>query len=241
MEDKNYAGVILAGGTGTRLRPLTLSINKHLLPVYSKQMIYYPIELLRDKFGITDILIVSGGDHIGGFAELLGRGKALGVTITYIAQEEAGGIAQALGLAEQFVNGRHMVAVLADNIFLDFELPNALDTRVATLFAKEVEDPQRFGVAVFNPDGDLLRIEEKPEDPQSSFAITGLYSYPPDVFNVIPTLIPSDRGELEISDVNNWYITQSRCQVEKVTGYWSDAGQIESLLAASVEVSKRKS
>lgn len=245
MEDKNYAGVILAGGTGSRLRPLTLTANKHLLGVFDKQMIYYPIELLRDKFGIRDILIVSGGDHVGGFAELLGSGKSLGINLTYRVQEEAGGIAQALGLAEQFVAGRHVVVVLGDNIFLDFTrgnlLPERLDTNHATLFAKQVEDPSRFGVPVFNPDGDLLRIEEKPEAPESDLAITGLYSYPPDVFGVIKTLKPSERMELEITDVNNWYVENKRCNLESVIGYWSDAGTVESLLDASnhVAVSKR--
>ena len=234
------AGVVLAGGSGSRLRPNTLVTNKHLLPIYDRPMCYFPIELLRDKFGIRDILIVSGGDHIGDFAELLGDGRKLGVNLTYRVQEEAGGIAQALGLAEDFVAGRHVVVVLGDNIFVDFERPQILDETVATLFAKKVEDPQRFGVPVFNPDGDLIRIDEKPDEPESDFAVTGLYSYPPDVFDIIPTLNPSGRGELEITDVNNWYIENKRCHLLEINGYWKDSGTHDSLLESSIRVAESK-
>lgn len=238
MEDK-FAGVILAGGRGTRLRPMTLVTNKHLLGVYDKPMIYYPIELLRDKFGIKDILIVSGGDHIGDFAELLGDGSGMGVEFTYRVQKDATGIAAALGLAKNFAARRPTVVVLGDNIFFDIKLPKLNPTK-ATLFLKQVDDPTRFGVVEWDEAGLIKGIVEKPKVPPSQYAVTGLYSYPPDVFDVVPTLVPSHRGELEVTDLNNHYINTDRCDVAEVDGFWSDAGTHDSLLNASAYVAMIK-
>lgn len=234
-------GVILAGGTGTRLRPLTLTLNKHLVGVYNKQMIFYPIETLRDQFGILDILIVSGGDHIGGFAELLEDGSSNGVNLTYRVQKGAGGIAQALGLAKDFAAGRSVVVILGDNIF-DVPIPHPKDAfpDEAVIFLKKVPDPQRFGVPQFNENGKIIKILEKPKFPPSDYAVTGLYCYPNNVFDIVPTLIPSSRGELEIADVNNWYIQNDRLQECYLTGEWFDAGTPDSLLKAAIHVALRK-
>jgi glucose-1-phosphate thymidylyltransferase len=239
----NRAGIILAGGMGTRLRPLTLTTNKHLIGIYDRQMIFYPLELLRDSFGITDILIVSGGEHVGGFAELLQDGSEYGVNLTYRVQRNAGGIAQALGLAKDFTAGRPVAVVLGDNVFSDFVgmATKYPDPDQAVLFIKEVADPGRFGVPVFDSVGNVIRIEEKPKVPASQFAVTGLYYYPNDVFDVIKTLKPSARGELEITDVNNFYIEKNRAVMAKVQGFWSDAGTPKSLLEASIYVANKKS
>jgi len=232
---KNMKGIILAGGTGSRLYPLTKVTNKHLLAVYDKPMIYYPLQTLIDA-GISDIMIVSGRGHAGHFLELLGSGSEFGVRLTYEIQDEAGGIAQALGLAEGFANEEEVTVILGDNIF-----QNSIGEDVRSfieggrIFLKEVPDARRFGVAEL--DGDrLIGIEEKPEMPKSNYVVTGLYMYDAEVFDVISMLKPSARGELEITDVNNYYIEQERMGYKVLDGYWSDAGTFESLLRASVMV-----
>ncbi len=224
-------GIILAGGNGTRLNPLTLVSNKHLLPVYDKPMIFYPIETLK-KLGVDDILIISGGEHIGRFMELLGDGSDFGVKFTYRVQKKAGGIAEALGLAEDFSNKESIAVILGDNIFENEKLPNDTfpDDNAVLLFAS-VEDPQRFGVPVITDR--VIKIEEKPKHPQSDYAVTGLYYYPNDVFEIIKTLKPSERGELEITDLNNFYINQNKCSYNIFKGFWSDAGTFKSLLKSS--------
>jgi glucose-1-phosphate thymidylyltransferase len=214
-------GVILAGGKGTRLRPLTHIMNKHLLPVYDKPMILYPLNTLK-RMGIEDILIVSGGNHIGGFCELLGDGSEYGVNITYKVQKEAGGIAQALSLAREFVDGQFAV-ILGDNIY---EYP-VLTPKKCGIVIKEVDVPNRFGV--YNEG----KIEEKPEHPKSNKAVTGLYFYTPEVFRYIDGLKPSARGELEITDVNNWCLQNLDTSVIEYKGFWSDAGTHESLFTSS--------
>lgn len=225
-------GVILCGGEGTRLRPLTQITNKHLLPIFDKPMVLYPLETLKSLF-IRDILLISGGEHIGKFTEFLGDGSNYGVSLTYRVQQKAGGIAEALGLAKDFVNGEPVVVILGDNIFDDsnfFKLipSEDLEANKAHVFVKEVEDPERFGV--LNPDG---TIEEKPKKPKSNKAITGIYIYPPEVFRIIPGLKPSARGELEITHVNNEFIRQNKLVVHELSGFWSDAGTADSLLRAA--------
>lgn len=227
-------GVILAGGKGTRLLPATKVMNKHLMPIGTTPMIEFPLRLLK-KIGITDILLVTGGDHIGGFAEYLGDGSAFGVALTYRVQAQANGIAGALALAEGFAAGERVVVILGDNIFderdfspADFDLP----ANAAQIFIKEVSDPKRFGVVEFDAQKKPVRIVEKPENPTSKFAVTGLYSYPADIFGVIKKLKPSARGELEITDANNFYVAAKRMQCRVVNGFWSDAGTPESLFKA---------
>lgn len=225
-------GVILAGGTGSRLLPLTKVTNKHLLPIYNKPMIYYPLETLIQA-GITEILIVSGPGHAGHFLNLLGSGKEFGVRIRYEIQDEAGGIAQALGLAERFADDEPVAVILGDNIFEDNFKPAVANFQEgAMIFLKEVPDPQRFGVAELHGNK-VMGIEEKPKHPKSSYCVTGLYVYDQKVFSVIKTLQPSARGELEITDVNNWYIHHSTMIAHLVSGFWSDAGTFESLFRAS--------
>lgn len=229
-------GVILAGGEGTRLRPLTLVANKHLLPIYNKPMIQYPIETLK-ALGITDILIVTGGDKVGKFADYLGDGSKLGIKVTYKVQMEAGGIAHALALAEDFVGGEDVAVILGDNIFdnshIEFNGEESADGGWAYIYVKEVKDPERFGVVGYDENGDVDCIIEKPNNPESSDAVVGLYVYPSDVFDVIKTLKPSARGELEITDVNSFYLDKNRLQVQKFKGFWSDAGTFDSLLKSS--------
>ncbi|MBI2549244.1 NTP transferase domain-containing protein [Candidatus Woesearchaeota archaeon] len=225
-------GVILAGGTGSRLMPLTKVTNKHLLPIYHKPMIYYPLETLI-KAGITEILIVSGPGHAGHFLNLLGSGKEFSVKLTYEIQDEAGGIAQALGLAERFADDHPLMVVLGDNIFEDdFKIPIANFHEGAMIFLKEVPDPQRFGVAELQGNK-VVGIEEKPKHPKSHYCVTGLYVYDSKVFTVIKALQPSARGELEITDVNNWYVRNNKMMAHFVSGFWSDAGTFESLLRAN--------
>jgi glucose-1-phosphate thymidylyltransferase len=223
-------GIILAGGTGTRLLPLTKITNKHLLPVYDKPMIYYPLQTLLD-LGISDIMLVSGRGHVGHFLELLGSGKEWGVNITYEVQETAGGIAQALGLAKDWADDKDVAVILGDNIFQ--KIP-AQKSRVAgaKLFLKEVQHPERFGVPAFCNDQTIHFIEEKPIVPRSCFAVTGLYLYDRKVFSYIRDLIPSKRGELEITDVNNEYAAHRDLTYEVLKGYWSDAGTFDSLIEA---------
>lgn len=209
-------GVILAGGKGTRLLPFTKVINKHLLPVVNRPMIYFPIRTLREM-GCTDILIVTGGEHIGSFVEMLGDGSEYGVKLTYRVQVEAGGIAQALLQAEDFVDGLFPV-ILGDNYFS--KAPKT--PKVPTIFTKEVANPQRFGVFTDR------KIVEKPNKPKSNSAVVGLYVYDPRVFTVARRLKPSKRGELEITGVNNWYLNQG-AQVVDFPDFWSDMGTIDSL------------
>jgi glucose-1-phosphate thymidylyltransferase len=229
-------GIILCGGKGTRLYPLTSQINKHLLAIYNKPMVLYPLETLK-SFGIKDILIVSGGEYIGGFTEFLGDGSRFGVNLTYRVQEQAGGIAEALGLAKDFSSNEGIFVILGDNIFDNSQLTQIAENKyfqadTAYVFIKEVSDPQRFGVPVFE-NQEIIEIEEKPKEPKSSFAVTGLYYYPNEVFDIIPTLKPSGRGELEITEVNNWFINHNRLKYIELDGYWSDAGTFDSLLSTA--------
>jgi len=234
-------GVVLAGGLGTRLYPLTKVTNKHLLPVYNKPMIYYPIETLTNA-GIEDILVVTGGNNAGDFLRLLGNGKAFGLKrLHYAYQEGEGGIAEALGLAEAFAEGHPICVVLGDNI-IEKNIVKAVEEYLqqgsgARILLKEVEDPRRFGVPEI--DGErIVRIEEKPEHPKSKYAVTGIYIYDARVFDIIKGLSPSERGELEITDVNNAFIEMSEMQWSVLDGWWTDAGTIDSLLKASNLVAK---
>ncbi len=229
-------GIILAGGLGTRLQPLTLVTNKHLLPIYDKPMIYYPIEKLVEA-GITDIILVTGGNYAGDFLRLLGNGKEFGLShINYVYQKGEGGIAEALGLCEHYATGDSVCVILGDNIFEDSIAAAVHDYSRANIggkiFLKEVHDPQRFGVAELNGDK-VVRIEEKPRVPKSNYAVTGIYMYDADVFDVIKTLKPSGRGELEITDVNNHYIRKNAMRYEFMKGWWTDAGTFESLYHAN--------
>jgi glucose-1-phosphate thymidylyltransferase len=231
-------GIILAGGGGTRLKPLTGIMNKHLLPIYNKPMVLYPLETLK-TLGIKDIMIVSGGDHIGWFTDFLGDGSKYNVNLTYRVQRKAGGIAEALALAKDFVGNDYCMVILGDNIFDNDQLfsiipAEDLDKTRAHIFIKEVPDPQRFGVPVFEYETDkVIKIEEKPAEPRSVYAVTGLYGYPPEVFNMISTLKPSARGELEITDVNNYFVDKGLINCVKLSGFWSDAGTFDSLLSAA--------
>lgn len=229
-------GVILAGGLGTRLYPLTKVTNKHLLPVYDKPMIYYPIQTLINA-GIDDILIVTGGNNAGDFLKLLGNGKEFGLKhINYTYQEGEGGIAEALGLAEFFASGEKICVVLGDNL-IEKNIRKAVEKfrrqkDGAKILLKEVTDPHRFGVAELQGDR-IVRIEEKPEKPKSQYAVIGIYLFDQEVFNFIKTLKPSDRGELEITDVNNRYIEKGLMTWDILEGWWTDAGTFESLLRAN--------
>jgi glucose-1-phosphate thymidylyltransferase len=229
-------GVILAGGLGTRLYPLTKITNKHLLPVYNRPMITYPLECLV-KAGVRDILIVTGGNNPGDFLKLLGNGKEYGLDhINYAYQEGEGGIADALSLAEAHAAGGRICVVLGDNIIEKSVIAAAQDylsqPTGAKILLKEVPDPHRFGVAVLSGDK-VIRIEEKPKNPQSSMAVTGIYMYDSRVFDFIHTLSPSERGELEITDVNNLYIGDATMTWSILDGWWTDAGTFDSLLRAS--------
>ncbi len=226
-------GIVLAGGTGSRLYPLTKVTNKHLLPVGTKPMIYYPIEKLTGA-GIREILIVTGTEHMGDVVSLLGSGKDYGCRFTYKVQDEAGGIAQALGLAENFAGGDAMTVILGDNVFEDDLTDAVLDYpgEGASIMLKEVNDPTRYGVAEL--DGNrIVGIEEKPSRPKSNFCVTGVYMYDAKVFNHIRTLKPSGRGELEITDVNNHYIREGKMQFSVMKGSWTDAGTFDSLWRAN--------
>jgi glucose-1-phosphate thymidylyltransferase len=229
-------GVVLAGGLGTRLRPLTAVTNKHLLPVYDQPMIYYPIQTLVNA-GITDIMVVTGGSSAGDFLKLLGNGKAFGLKhINYTYQEGEGGIAEALSLVEHFGAGDPVCVVLGDNI-IEGNIAAAVRAyrhqgKGAKIILKKVPDPHRFGVPEL--DGKrVLRIEEKPESPKSDYAVIGIYMYDGEVYDIIRTLKPSGRGELEITDVNNAYIERDEMTWEQLEGWWTDAGTFESLLHAS--------
>ncbi|MFA6918601.1 MAG: sugar phosphate nucleotidyltransferase [Patescibacteria group bacterium] len=236
-------GIILAGGYGTRLMPCTKVTNKHLLPVYDKPMILYPLETLIAA-GIKDIMIVSGTGHAGHFLELLGSGRDLGIRLSYAVQEKAGGIAEALGLCEDFADNDKLAVILGDNIFTDqVQIKKAVEDfssqeKGAKILIKEVPDPKRFGVAELSGDK-VISIEEKPENPKSNFAVTGFYCYDSEVWNIIKTLKPSGRGELEITDVNNHYLATSILTYEMYKDEWTDAGTFESLLKASNIIANR--
>ena len=229
-------GVILAGGLGSRLYPLTKITNKHLLPVYTEPMIYYPIKTLINA-GIDDIMIVTGGNSAGDFLRLLGNGKQFGLRhLNYTYQEGEGGIADALSLVEHFADSSPMCVVLGDNL-IERNIRAAADQyraqgSGAKILLKKVHDPQRFGVPELAGDK-VLRIEEKPSEPKSDYAVTGIYFYDPTVFDIIKTLVPSGRGELEITDVNNQYIERGEMTWNELEGWWTDAGTFESLLRAS--------
>jgi len=229
-------GVVLAGGLGTRLYPLTKVTNKHLLPVYDQPMIYYPIRALINA-GIDDIMIVTGGNSAGDFLRLLGNGKEFGLKhLSYAYQEGEGGIADALSLVRHFADDQPICVVLGDNI-IEGNIRSACESyreqgKGAKILLKKVHDPERFGVPEL--DGDrVLRIEEKPAEPKSDMAVVGIYFYDATVFDVIETLVPSDRGELEITDVNNYYIERNEMTWNALDGWWTDAGTFESLLRAS--------
>ena len=229
-------GVILAGGLGTRLYPLTKITNKHLLPVHDRPMIYYPIQTLINA-GIDDIMIVTGGNSAGDFLRLLGNGKDFGLKhLNYTYQEGEGGIADALSLVEHFADEQPICVVLGDNI-IEGNIRAAADEyrtqpKGAKIMLKKVPDPQRFGVPELNGNA-ILSIEEKPKAPRSEFAVIGIYFYDATVFDVIRTLVPSGRGELEITDVNNHYIQRGEMTWNELDGWWTDAGTFESLLRAS--------
>ncbi len=225
-------GIILAGGNGTRLHPLTKVTNKHLLPVYNKPMIFYPIETLV-KAGIQDIIIITGKEHAGSFMNLLGSGKEFNAKFSYALQDEAGGIAQAIGLAEHFVHNEPVTVILGDNIVLD-DISEEVKTfkEGGKIFLKEVKDPERFGVPVFENDK-IIRIEEKPKQPKSKHAVTGVYLYDSTVFDKIRTLKPSQRGELEVTDLNNLYLQEGKLSFSFLKNQWLDAGTPDSLLEAS--------
>lgn len=232
-------GIILAGGTGARLYPLTKVTNKHLLPVYDKPMICYPLQTLMDA-GIDKILIVSGRGHVGHFLELLGSGSEFGVSFSYEIQEGAGGIAQALGLAENWTGGEDVTVILGDNIFQDKIKDEVRSFHSgAKVFLKDVPDANRFGVAEVEGDH-ILSIEEKPKSPKSNLAVTGLYIYDNEVFKIVKKLKPSARGELEITDVNNAYLREGKMQYSLLNGFWSDAGTFDSLFRASKMVKENK-
>jgi len=229
-------GVILAGGLGSRLHPLTKITNKHLLPVHDQPMIYYPIKTLINA-GIEDIMIVTGGNSAGDFLRLLGNGKDFGLKhLNYTYQEGEGGIADALSLVEHFADDEPICVVLGDNI-IEGNIRSAADAYTnqgvgAKILLKKVHDPQRFGVPELDG-GKVLQIEEKPSDPKSDYAVIGIYFYDKTVFDVIKTLVPSGRGELEITDVNNHYINRGEMTWDELDGWWTDAGTFESLLRAS--------
>jgi glucose-1-phosphate thymidylyltransferase len=224
-------GIILAGGTGSRLFPLTKVTNKHLLPIGKCPMIFYPLAKLKEA-GITEILIVTGKEHMGDVVNLLGSGTDLGLDLTFRVQDQAGGIAQALGLAENFANGDKVVVILGDNIFedsiRDFVADFEKQPDGAKILLKQVHDPERYGVAEL--DGNkVLSIVEKPKNPKSNYCVTGIYMYDNNVFNIVKTLKPSGRGELEVTDVNNAYVHTQNLTSDNFTGWWTDAGTFDSL------------
>jgi glucose-1-phosphate thymidylyltransferase len=233
-------GVILAGGKGTRLGELTKVTNKHLLPVGPYPMVYHPLKKLTGA-GIKEAMLVSGTDHMGDFVELLGSGRDHHCRLTYRVQDEAGGIAQALGLAELFCHDARCIVLLGDNIFQDPLRPLLAESEKhpdwAWVAIKRVPDPGRYGVAELSG-GKVTNIEEKPKQPKSDYAVAGIYVYPPDVFAVIKTLKPSGRGELEITDVNRHYLKDGRLGYTILEGYWTDAGTLDSLDVANELVRK---
>lgn len=236
-------GIILAGGLGTRLSPLTKITNKHLLPIYDKPMIYYPLQCLVDA-GVKDIMIVTGGNHAGDFLKLLGNGREFGLEdLNYTYQEGEGGIAAALSLTEHFADQDKVIVILGDNI-LEKSIKNhvksfAKQKTGAKILLKEVPDPERFGVPVFE-NRRIVRIDEKPKKPKSQYAVTGIYMYDANVYKIAKTLKPSARGELEISDVNNAYIKEGTLTYDILKGWWTDAGTFESLYHANQLIAEKK-
>ncbi|GAA4828637.1 sugar phosphate nucleotidyltransferase [Paenibacillus vulneris] len=228
-------GIILAGGTGSRLYPLTKVTNKHLLPVGKYPMIFHSVAKLKEA-DIHDILVVTGKEHMGDVVNLLGSGRELGVSFTYKVQDEAGGIAQALDLAEHFVGNEQMIVILGDNVFSDSitaYVNNFKNQRLgAKILIQEVHDPKRYGVPELQGDK-IVSIEEKPQNPKSSYAVTGIYMFDSSVFGIVKTLKPSGRGELEITDVNNAYIQRNQLTYDILQGWWTDAGTHESLKKAN--------
>lgn len=227
-------GVVLAGGIGSRLYPLTHATNKHLLPVYDKPMVFYPIETLVNA-GITEILVVTGGPHAGHFIRVLQNGKHLGLKhLEYSYQEKEGGISEALSLAEDFADNHNITVILGDNC-TDANISNDVKKfkKGALLFFKQVPDPHRFGVAKFDKDNNLIKVLEKPKNPPSDFAQTGLYIYDKTVFAKISKLKPSKRGELEVTDLNNIYLKEGTLQWRELDGYWRDAGTFQTLYEAN--------
>ena len=236
-------GIILAGGAGTRLHPLTKVTSKQLLPIYNKPMVFYPLETLI-KAGIKDILLISDTINIGNFVKLLGSGKDFDIRVSYEVQDKPEGLAQAFILGENFIGDNQVTMILGDNLFVgdDLFLEKAIkDFKVGgSIFAKEVKDPQRFGVVEFSEDKKVLSIEEKPEKPKSNFAVTGLYVYDNSVIKKAKLLKPSLRGELEITDLNNLYLKEKSLKVHIYDGYWLDTGTFDSLLEAGNKIAKQK-
>ncbi len=223
-------GIVLAGGRATRLRPLTKITSKQLLPVYNKPMIYYPIQTLIQG-GIKDILVIVAPEYAGHFLHLLGSGKEMGVRFTYEIQEQPRGLADAFIVGEQFIGGDPVTMILGDNIF-DFDFSESIKnfSSGAKIFAKKVDDPERFGVVEFDAQNKALSIEEKPANPKSNYAVVGMYIYDNRVIQIAKSLKPSDRGEIEITDINNVYLQKGELQVDVIEGIWEDAGTFDSLL-----------
>ena len=235
-------GIILAGGKGTRLLPLTKIINKNILPIYNQPLIFYPIITLRDA-GITNILIISGPGHAGQFLDLLGTGRELGVDLSYDIQEEAKGIAHGLAIAEDFADNDKIALILGDNIFESCLKPAVLEfekqPKGASVVLKQVPDPQRYGVPYFNKKGQIIKIIEKPKRPPHNWMVTGFYLYDNQVFDKIRKLKPSARGEYEVTDLNNLYVKEGTLAYHKTKGYWIDAGTFNALLEANIFIAKK--
>ena len=236
-------GAILAGGLGTRLYPLTHATSKHLLPIYDQPMVYYPIQTLV-RAGIDDVIVVTGGPHAGDYLRVLGNGRQLGLRhLEYTYQEREGGIAEALALCEDFADGGPLAVILGDNT-TDADIRPVVEdfSGGALVFLKRVHDPERYGCPVFDPDdpGRILHIEEKPKEPRSDYAVSGLYLYDGRVFEYITRLKPSGRGELEITDVNNFYLEDGLLRWTELDGFWSDAGTFESLYRSNVFWAEKK-
>lgn len=232
-------GLVLAGGNGTRLYPYTKSLNKHTVLLYDRPLIFYPIQTLAAA-GVKDIMVMLGGNSVGDIVKLLGDGKDFGVNLSYKLQDGAWGIAHALGLARDFAAGESIAMILGDNVFLSDDVDLSTERGCARIFLAESDTPERFGVAKFNSKGQLSGIIEKPKRPPSNMIVTGLYVYPPDVYDFIDTLEPSDRGELEITDVNNWFLREKKLSYRFLPegSSWTDAGTFESLFKASEMIRK---
>jgi len=232
-------GIILAGGAGTRLHPLTKVTSKQLLPIYNKPMVFYPLQTLINA-GIKDILLISDPINIGNFVKLLGSGKDFGIKISYEVQDKPEGLAQAFILAENFIGEDNVTMILGDNLFVgdDKFLENAIKEfkTGGSIFAKQIKDPKRFGVVEFNDNKKVISLEEKPEDPKSNFAVVGLYIYDNSVIKKAKNLKPSERGELEITDLNKVYLKEDKLKVHIYNGYWLDTGTFDSLLEASNKI-----